>query len=860
MTEFVQQQGAVMEKIYQGSKMKEINFPLGGIGTGCIGLAGNGQLQDWEIFNRPNKGSLNGNSLFAVKAECDGRLLDARMLQSDLPPPYMGIYKNEPYSGFGHGPDRYTMAGMPHFEDAVFHGSYPIARLLFGDSTFPGRVALRAFNPFIPGNDRDSGIPAAFFEVEAINTTEKPLVYTFCLAVTNPFVENGGVNAYTENHSLKTIRLAQDALPVDDPAYGDITIATDAVDVSYQAIWYRGGWFDDLAVFWKDFTASSRLPERTCSYPQKGHRDTACLATHVLTAPGETGRTRFVISWSFPNCVNYWREADYTQGASVDGKRKVWKNYYATVFPDSGASAAYAFEHWDTLQADTKMFHEALISSTLPECVIDAVSANISILKSPTCLRLEDGSFYGWEGCHCHEGSCEGSCTHVWNYAYALPFLFPSLERSMRTLNYRYNQRESGAMSFRLRLPLGVAPGTFRPCCDGQFGDVIKTYRDWKISGDSVWLRSLWPAIKKSIAFAWSSENPDRWDANRDGVLEGRQHHTLDMELFGPNAWMEGFYLAALKAGAEMARVMGEPDTAEKYMRLFTRGKDFTDRHLFNGEYYQQKIDLKDEHVLDPYLDSVSLFGGGTRETYWNEEAKELKYQIGEGCAIDQLLGQWHANLCSLGEIFDPAQTRKALASIYRHNFKHGFRRYFNPGRIYSLNSESGAVICEWPEGKLRPVIAAPYCEETWSGCEYQVAAHMVQEGLVQEGIELVAAVRNRYDGEKRNPFNEMECGSNYARSMASYSLLLAFSGFSYDMTKGEIGFTPVCLENGKFACFWSLEGAWGVFKLTEGRALLHVLYGRLPAVRLNVTVQGRTSSVYSQGPVSQGGELTALL
>ena len=843
-----------MEKIYRGAKTREINFPLGGIGTGCIGLTGNGRLQDWEIFNRPNKGSINGNSLFAVKAECGGRLLDARMLQSDLPPPYMGIYQREPYSGFGHGPNRHTMAGMPHFEDAAFHGNFPIARLEYLDGDFPAKVSLLAFNPFIPGNDRDSGIPAAFFEVEAENTTGQTVDYTFCLAVTNPF--QGSVNAYEEKDGIKAIRLAQNALPADDPGYGDLTIATDAADVSSQACWYRGGWFDDLAIFWKDFTAGERLPARAYGEPGKDHKDTACLAARLSVAPGQTGRARFVISWSVPNCVNYWREADYAEGSSTGGKRKAWKNHYATVFPDSGASATYALKAWDTLYSDTLRFQQALFSSTLPECVIDAVSANISILKSPTCLRLEDGSFYGWEGCHCYEGSCEGSCTHVWNYAYALPFLFPNLERSMRTLNYQYNLRENGALTFRLRLPLGVAQGTFRPCCDGQFGDVIKTYRDWKISGDTAWLRSLWPAIKKTIAFAWSPENPDRWDAGKEGVLTGRQHHTLDMELFGPNAWLQGFYLAALKAGAEMAEAMGEPETSIEYRELFARGKAWADEHLFNGEYYQQNIDLGDEHVLDPYLDSVSLFGGGTRETYWNEEAKQLKYQMGEGCAIDQLLGQWHANLCALGEIFDRAQARKALLSIYRTNFKRGFRRHFNPGRLYSLNGESGAVICEWPDGKKRPIVSAPYCEETWSGCEYQVAAHMIQEGFVQEGTELVAAVRDRYDGEKRNPFNEMECGSNYARSMASYSLLLAFSGFTYDMTRAEIGFSPVVSDNGRFSCFWSLEGAWGVFELEEGCATLRVLYGELPAVRFGVTVRGKRCETLAQRPVARGESL----
>ena len=850
-----------LDIVYRGDKTHLINFPLGGIGTGCIGLTGSGRFQDWEIFNRPNKGSINGNSLLAVKAERAGELLDARMLQSDLPPPYTGVYQKEPFSGFGHGPSRYSMAGMPHFHDAAFHGNFPLARIDFEDESFPGSMTLHAFNPLIPGNADDSSIPAAFFEVEARNTTGEALDYTFCLAVTNPLGDYGCRNAYEASGDIKAIRLTQCDLADDDPAYGEVTLATDAADVSHQAYWYRGGWFDDLAIFWKDFTANQMLPARAYDAPKPKYKDTACIAARVHVEPGQVGRARFVIAWHFPNCVNYWQAPDYVAGASENGKRKGWKNYYASLFAGANETAAYALGRWDALLADTRCFQEALFSSTLPASVIDAVSANISILKSPTCLRLEDGSFYAWEGCHCYEGSCEGSCTHVWNYAYALPFLFPGLERSMRTLNYRYNQRESGAMTFRLRLPLGVEPGTFRPCCDGQFGDIIKTYRDWKISGDTAWLRELWPAMKKSMAFAWSDQNLDRWDANKDGVLEGRQHHTLDMELFGPNAWLEGFYLAALKAAAEMARALDEPDTAQEYEALFQKGKAWTDANLWNGEYYQQCLDLSDEHVLDPYVTgAVALTGGNARDTYWNEEAKELKYQMGEGCAIDQLLGQWHANLCGLGEIFDAAKVRTALASIYKYNFKRDFTRHFNPGRIYALNGERGAVICEWPEGKVRPVVSAPYCEEAWSGCEYQLAAHMIQEGLIDEGITLVEAVRDRYDGAKRNPFNEMECGSNYARSMASYSLIPAFSGFGCNMAAGEMSFAPVRMKNGAFSCFWSIEGAWGVFDITGDQAHLRVLYGALPAICLSVAAAGKTAQAKADKGLAQGDTLTVSL
>jgi non-lysosomal glucosylceramidase len=454
-------------------------------------------------------------------------------------------------------------------------------------------------------------------------------------------------------------------------------------------------------------------------------------------------------------------------------------------------------------------------------------------------LRLTDGSFYGFEGCIEDIGSCEGSCTHVWNYAYALPFLFPKLERSMRDLDFQYNQREDGRMSFRLMLPVGRGKSDFTACADGQFGGVLKAYRDWKLSGNEDWLRSHWGTIKRNLSYAWAETNEDRWDADRDGVLEGRQHHTLDMELFGPNAWLNGYYLAALKAGAEMAAYFGEEETAKLYLELFEKGKAWTDKHLFNGEYYYQHVELNDRSLLEQFDSSQSLFGEGCVKAYWNEEAGEIKYQIGEGCSIDQVSAQWHANMIGLGEIFDREQTRKALASIYKYNFKISMRHEVNTWRNFSLNDEGGLLICTWPEGKYRPAVPLTYASETMTGFEYQAAAHMLQEGFIDKGLSVVRAIRDRFDGEKRNPWNEFECGSNYARSMASYSLLTALGGFEFDMRSGHIGFTPI-INQDHFRCIWSLDSGWGVFTSEAGVLSVQVLRGEL---RLQSFASGLLSS-----------------
>lgn len=809
-----------MKRKYMGEKRREISFPLGGIGSGSIGLDGTGRFRDWEIFNRPSKGSINGFSHFGIKAEADGKTVDARVMNADLLGSYMGRYvAHNEYSGYGYGPSRHLLSGVPHFRDSVFYGEFPLAQVEFMDETFPGRVRLEAFNPFIPSNDADSSIPAAFFTAEVRNIGDQTLTYTFALSVNNPSSRTH-LNRLSHGAHFQGIELADDLADREAPGFGSILFAIPA-DAAMQAqqYWYRGSWFDNLQIFWQDFTAPGELKNRvydgTEDIAYNNREDVATIAVRAVVAPGETWRQRFLIGWYYPNCCNYWSRQPCEQ---------TWKNYYAALFDGPESVADYAFCEWDRLEAQTRLFHNALFSSNLPPEAMEAVSANLSILKSPTVLRLADGQFYGFEGCQCNIGCCEGSCTHVWNYTFALPFLFPKLERSMRELDYTYNQGEDGGMSFRLQLPLGRGRWKFRPCVDGQMGGVIKTYREWKLSGDSEWLRRWWPKVKKSLEYAWAPTNEDCWDPERSGVLTGRQHHTLDMELFGPNAWLNSFYLGALKAASEMADAVGEPESTAAYRKLYEQGRAYTDAELFNGEYYVQKVDIHDPHILDPYEAGDTLTGGSTRKVYWSDEAHQLKYQIAEGCGVDQVLAQWMCELSGVGDILDRSHVAEALRSIYRYNFKPSLRDHFNPCRIYGLNDDAGLVICEWPEGKEKPVVPIPYAEETMHGFEYQAAIHMIMHGMEEEGMNVVRGIRQRYDGEKRNPWNEFECGSNYARSMASYALLLAYSGFHFDMVRKKMGMKP--LRPGCY--FWSLDGAWGVCTVEGSFAELEVLYGEL--------------------------------
>lgn len=816
---------------YEAPYTNQISFPLGGIGTGSVGLSGTGRLIDWEIFGRPNKESYNGYSHFAIKVEKEGKLIDARILNGDLPPHYIGNVKTHwLHSGFGFGPDQTTMAGFPHFEKTIFTGEFPFASIDFQDKEFISPIKMTAFNPLIPNDDVNSSIPAAFFEFYIENPAEEELDYTIAFSVQNPTGIRKVKNRFIQDTAGSFLRLDCEEFPQDDYRFGNLCIATEERNVSFQEYWYRGGWCDGIEMFWRDFTGAPKLKNRRYEEDfatnQQLVYDVGTLAVHKRI-PGHTAAAiRFILAWYYPNMKKQW-EHKYHPEKTLE-EAPVWKNYYASLFSSSYDCAVYGLKKYTYLYEKTKLFKDALFSSSLPEAEMDAVSSNLSTLKSPTVLRLTNGEFYGFEGCISDSGCCEGSCQHVWNYAYALPFLFPKLERSMRDLEYQYSMREDGRMGFRLQLPLGTPPENFRACVDGQMGAVIKTYREWKISGDDNWMKKLWPAVKKSLEYAWAETNEDLWDPGKTGVITGRQHHTLDMELFGANSWMEGFYLCALKAGAEMASAQGENETAQMYREIFFKGKAWSEKNLFNGKYFQQEENGNSYEILRPFEDQPCLYGDLTSKIYWNQEEEEIKYQIGSGCMIDQVIGQWHANNCGLGEIYDTKKTRSALKSIYEYNYHPSMRRVTNLWRLFSINDEGGVMICTWPEEEKKPAIPLTYNSETMHGFEYGVASHMIQEHMTEQAHEIVVSIREKYDGQKRNPYNEFECGSNYARSMASFGLLLAYSGFQYDLTKGMIGFVPVLTSPGT-QFFWSVENAWGVFRIADDHAMvLDVLFGTL--------------------------------
>lgn len=816
-------------KSYKGDYLNHISLPLGGIGAGSISIAGNGMLVDPEINNRPNREACCGYSGFAVKAEKNGKLVDCRLLCGDRTTDLSGTIRET----YGSGDSFFS--GFRHFSDVVFHAEFPFAVIKLSDTAFPATAVIEAFNPFIPSNDRDSSIPAAFFNITLTNTAEETMTYHILQNMTN-LLETSGFNRYWETDTLKGITLNSAETQHASVKYGNITIATDSEHTSHTDYWFRGTWFDQTTMFKNALLTPGSLKNRVYDDPVgTGKSDTATLAANIELEPGESKTMRFLISWYVPNANCYWQNDENVS----------YKNYYSTIFKNSEDVATYCFANWVRLYSETKLFTRKLYASTLPAEVLDAIGGNIAILKSSTCLRLADGSFWAWEGVWRKAGSCEGTCQHVYNYAYAMAFLFPKLEQGVRNNEMNYCLEESGKMNFRMSVSLKKG-NSWRACVDGQMGFIIKCYREWKLSGDSKWLMEHWSNIKKCLTYTWSKENPDCWDPQKRGIITGRQHNTLDVELFGVHAWLTGMYHAALSAAAEMADFLGESQFAKECRSIFQKGQALLDEKSFNGEYYVQLLNVDDkEQITVLTQDACANLSGndnGEMAYYWDDELKQLKYQIENGCEIDQVLADWHADINGLPNVFERMHRKSALKAIFKYNFC-AMHDVLNPCRVFACNDEKGVLICQWPEGVRKPAIPIPYAEECMSGFEYAVAANMLQCGMEDEALEIVREIRRRYDGKRRNPFAELECGASYGRAMASYSFLLIYSGFKFDLPNKTLGFHP--MKNGNY--FWSADGAWGTVNCEACGWRFTVDYGSLELEHF-VTTLGDVKTVCLNG------------
>ncbi|MGA2035802.1 MAG: GH116 family glycosyl-hydrolase [Thermoguttaceae bacterium] len=689
--------------LYRGAELEKIGMPIGGICAGQLYLGGDGRLWRWDLFNR-HLGTGDGNYAHPPKPDF---------------PLQQGFAIRTAQAG------KTSVRGLDRsgFSEITFCGEYPLGMVDYRDPQSPVAVSLTAYSPFVPLNADDSHLPATIMSFTVKNTSAEKVDCRLAGWLENAVcIDSGkagqGVRSnriHREDGCTLLHCTAEPAQAGGQPPRPPIVFA-DREDFGSMGLALLGPAEGHLAsaalpagltlpqsLFTEDGlaadpAASRPLPERLVG----------ALGKNLSLEPGQQRTVTFVVAWYFPNLKHLGLPA-------IEGRR------YGKRFSSAQTVVRHVAENFATLDAQTRLWHDNWYDSTLPYWFLDRTFLNTSILATSTAYWFGNGRFYGWEGVGC----CPGTCQHVWHYAQAMGRLFPSLERSVREMvdfGLAFDAA-SGASGFRAEFDRNVA-------IDGLSGTILRVYREHQMSANQAFLERLWPKVKKSLEYLI------RQDRNQDGIMDGAQMNTLDAPWFGKIAWLSSLYVAALRAGEQMALEMGDAAFARQARAIADAGGRNIDAQLFNGEYYLQIPD----------------------------EAHRKSVGSMDGCEIDQVFGQSWAFQVGLDRVLPREHTRTALGSLWQYNFTPDvgpFRQAHKPGRWYAMAGEGGLLMCSWPKGETHRVHEAYdyYFNECMTGFEYQVAGHMIWEGLVEEGLAVTRAIHDRYHASRRNPWNEVECG-----------------------------------------------------------------------------------------------------
>lgn len=800
---------------YEGEHLARIAFPLGGMGAGMICLDGRGALTQPSLRHRPE---LESEPLVFAALSVRGEREFVRVLEGPMPQWHRTSAIFQP-------PD----SGFPRLRKLTFNARFPFASVSMSDPDSPVDIELTAWSPFEPGDADNSSLPVAALEYTFTNRSPGTLEGTFSFNASNFMIFSESVkdDAIRETPQGFVLYSGRDSdSPWDE---GHFAVWTDDPATKVDHAWRGTGWPASMYMLWQNVRQGGRQGYR----PPQESAPGASLYIPLVLAPGASKTVVLKMAWYVGRsnlCI---------PGGEDFGNIKGAQNTYRPWYVDRFTNLAGVIDYWNarytTLKANARRFSDCFFSSTLPPEVLEAVAANFSTLKSPTVLRQTDGRVWGWEGSFPTEGSCPGTCTHVWNFAQSMAHLFPGLERGLRETEFGANQSDDGHQVFRAALPIRPpAPRTrFVGAADGQLGGVIKLYREWRISGDLHWMSKMWPSVRQSMDYSIRT-----WDPRHRGWLEEPQYNTYDSWFWGPNGRCTSIYLGALQAAIEFGRAVQA--NVSLYETLLSRGMKRLENDLFDGEYFFQRIEWRNldakypefvQSLMPPLPEEKVQFYGGTAIIPNTREITDKEgppQQYGSGCLSDGLLGVWMAWTSGLNLSLNVDKIKSHIRAVYRYNFRRNFYENFNPmPRNLACDDESGLVICTWPKGGELSIPISVAGEGGWTGVEYQVASHMISLGLVEEGLEVVRAVRSRYDGRVRNPFAEIELGHWYARAMASYALLQACTGARYDAVDRVLHLAPVI--QGDFRCFISTETGYGIVGVREGTPFVDVVSGKIP-------------------------------
>lgn len=805
--------------VYKNENLEAIQFPVGGIGTGCIQFDGNAVPRFWQIFNNMTHDHIS-NSFFAVRMKNnDG--VQVRALQT----------KN--------------VAGFQKMAGLEASSKFPFISYRFKDE-IPLEIQMDVFNPFIPTDLKNSEIPAVFYRFTIKNPTNDSVEVSLLAAQQNavgfskiskitegdsfaeryqksldrePVIGNkseyyGGNKNTIVSKGKSSMLLMEGNTDKLDEHFGQMALIslTQNVDIQGNANWEKGEGFNSY------FNETGNIRTRIKIGKSKaGNTWTGALNSKIILAPGESKQINYALAWYFPNGLN----GGHLQNWDAWGKGD-WEgvdNNYANHWNDIEELSDYIIKNHCWLTETTEKFTNSFYETNLPFWLIERIGNQLSILKSRTIFHDKRGYVGLWEGCGSGDGSCAGNCNHVWHYAQAHARLFPEMGRKIKEQSFNAI-KDDGQIPYRQ--PAGS------PAFDGQCGDIIGAYREFLLSPNTEWLKKLYPNIKRAMNYLVEKHDPDK-----DGWLsDAPKHTTYDASMTGNPSFLASLYLTALKASVEMANVSGDNIQAKEWDLIAENSAKLQNEKLWNGEYFIQ-------------------IPGEKRATDYEN-----------GCMSDQLLGQWWANQIGFGSMYPDYKIFSSTKAILKYNFKSNLLNHTQVARKFAKPEEAAMVGTTWP-GNDRTSYASGYSDEIWTTYEYTIASSLLKYGELKDAMVLLRSGFDRYNGRLKtgyktpngwgnfgfsgNPFGDDECGQFYSRALSVWSVLIAAQGFEYNGPKGEIAFNPKWKPENHQLFFVTAEG-WGSYsqELENGKqkSTIELSFGKLKLnqIKLNTNKENQST------------------
>jgi hypothetical protein len=592
---------------YAGAARRATALPLGGIGAGHVAIAADGSLRQWQLANTINHTGFVPDSFFALRVSGEEPPLDVRrtLRSAPVPPhpePAPLVTDHEP----PHDAAPPT-ATWPAVESTEMTVDYPFARVEVSDPALPVSVSFESFTPFVPLDAEASGLPIAIHAFHIANPLTQRLHGWLVASLQNsvgwdgvtPIDGNrcplygGNENRVVElpsDPAASAILMTNPTLPSPSPRRGELMLAVDRPAVAIPRATSGAAilrFVESLRLLGPsvsgDWSRASvdreaRVTRRPFTDPEgpspAGTTWTAALAIPFALEPGGSTDIEVIHAWWFPDRVGDFDQ--FGPGIPPPPEPPTLGNRYATRLTGAtGVVEAYRAGR-ARLVAASRAWAMSIAGSDAPPEIARTLAAQPSLVRSPTTFIDAQGRLLGFEGSLGAStlnwngsvgGSCPLNCTHVWNYEQAIASLFPSLERTMRDIDWDVLQAPSGSMAHRVRVPIDgpqlhdqPVGGPLEAALDGMLGAVLKTYREARLGGGGALLERRMPAMRRLMAHV-----RERWDPTGAGLLVGPQPMTYDIPLTHPNSYIGTLWLAALRTMERVAQTLGFPSEAARW-------------------------------------------------------------------------------------------------------------------------------------------------------------------------------------------------------------------------------------------------------------------------------------------------------